>query len=179
VEDSEYDLHLNNGRMLEHFEAGNQTYRVPGIALKAPDTFLEVSPELAQERGLESGRWVKVKSRDGEITIRVLVTDRVSGNQLYAPLNSQKQPINTLTSNNVDVVVHTPAYKETPVMIEPLPLKGRSPLPHTNHRFHKATPQNGVEVERKWARGDYRMPGTNLVQIQPAARPEQVNRKER
>jgi formate dehydrogenase major subunit len=170
-EDSEYDLHLNNGRMLEHFEAGNMTYRVPGIVMKAPDTFLEVSPELAKERGLESGRWVKVKSRDGEIQLRVLVTDRVSGKELYAALNSQLQPINTLTSNNVDVAVHTPAYKETPVMIELLPLKGRPPLPHTNHRFHTATPQNGVEVERKWAQPGYRMPGADLVQIQPAARP--------
>jgi formate dehydrogenase major subunit len=173
-EDAEYDLHLNNGRMLEHFEAGNMTYRVPGIVMKAPDTFLEVSPELAKERGLESGRYVKVKSRDGEIQLRVLVTDRVSGNQLYAPLNSQLEPINTLTSNNVDVAVHTPAYKETPVRIEPLERRGRPPLPRTNHRFHTATPQNGVEVERKWARSDYRLPGANLVQIQPAARPEQA-----
>jgi formate dehydrogenase major subunit len=106
------------------------------------------------------------------------VTDRVSGNELYAPLNSQEQPINTLTSNNVDVVVHTPAYKETPVMIEPLPLKGRPPLPHTNHRFHQGIPQNGVEVERKWARRDYRMPGMSpsgpdLVHIQPAAPPNE------
>jgi formate dehydrogenase major subunit len=178
VEDSEYDLHLNNGRMLEHFEAGNMTYRIPGIALKAPDTFLEVSPELAKARGLESGRWVKVMSRDGEINLRALVTDRVSGNQVYAPLNSQKQPINTLTSNNVDVVTHTPAYKETPVKIQALPHLDRSPLPRTNHRFHNPTPQSGVEVERKWARPDYRMPGANLVRIQPAARPEPAgNRK--
>src|SRR4029077_17866933 len=29
--DAEFDLHLNNGRMLEHFHEGNLTYRVPGI----------------------------------------------------------------------------------------------------------------------------------------------------
>jgi formate dehydrogenase major subunit len=116
-------------------------------------------------------------SRDGEINLRALVTDRVSGNQLYAPLNSRTQPINTLTSNNVDTATHTPAYKETPVKIEPLPFQDRTPLPLTNHRFHKSTPQNGVEVERKWARPDYRMSGLNLVQIQPAARPEQAARR--
>lgn len=164
-EDSEYDLHLNSGRMLEHFHEGNMTYRVPGIAVKVPDTFLEVSPELARERGLESGRWVKVKSRDGEISLRVLITDRVRGNQLYAPLNSREQPINTLTSNHVDVAVHTPAYKETPVQIEPLPGKGRPPLPRTNHRFYQATPQRGVEVERKWARPDYCVPGSQIHSI--------------
>ena len=29
--DQQFDLHLNNGRLLEHFHEGNMTYRVPGI----------------------------------------------------------------------------------------------------------------------------------------------------
>ena len=48
--DDEFDLHLNNGRLLEHFHEGNLTYRSPGIREKTPDTFVEVSPELASER---------------------------------------------------------------------------------------------------------------------------------
>ncbi len=50
--DAEYDLHLNNGRVLEHFHEGNMTYRSPGIREKVPDTFLELSPALASERGV-------------------------------------------------------------------------------------------------------------------------------
>ena len=50
--DAEFDLHLNNGRLLEHFHEGNMTYRVQGIREKTPDTFVEVSPELAKERGI-------------------------------------------------------------------------------------------------------------------------------
>ncbi len=53
--DAEYDLQLNNGRLLEHFHEGNLTYRSEGIREKTPDTFVEVSPELAGERGIESG----------------------------------------------------------------------------------------------------------------------------
>jgi formate dehydrogenase major subunit len=48
-----------------------------------------------------------------------------------------------------------------------LPEKGDNPLKPTNFRYagHR-TPQNGVEVERKWKRPDYRMPGADqLVQI--------------
>jgi formate dehydrogenase major subunit len=48
--DAEFDLHLNNGRLLEHFHEGNLTYRSDGIREKTPDTFVEVSPELAAER---------------------------------------------------------------------------------------------------------------------------------
>ncbi len=50
---SKYDLHLNNGRLLEHFEQGSMTYRSPGIKEITPETFVEVSPELALERGLD------------------------------------------------------------------------------------------------------------------------------
>jgi formate dehydrogenase major subunit len=32
---------------------------------------------------------------------------------------------------------------------------GDNPLPQTNPRNKKRHPQNGVEVERKWARQDY------------------------
>jgi len=39
-----------------------------------------------------------------------------------------------------------------------LPERGESPLPRTNHRFGRPTPQRGVEVERKWQRADYRQP---------------------
>ena len=57
--DELYDLHLNNGRLLEHFHEGNMTYRSQGIKAKTPDTFVEVSPELALERGIHSGTWVQ------------------------------------------------------------------------------------------------------------------------
>jgi len=36
---------------------------------------------------------------------------------------------------------------------------GESPLPRINSRFGHPTPQNGVEVERKWKRADYTVPG--------------------
>ena len=87
---SEFDLHLNNGRLLEHFEQGAMTYRSEGIKEITPNSFLEVSPELAAERGLESGRWVRLKSPTGQIKVQVLVTDRVHGKQLYMPMKHDR-----------------------------------------------------------------------------------------
>src|SRR5882672_1223106 len=83
--DAQFDLHLNNGNLLEHFHEGNMTYRVEGIRQKTPDVFVEVSPELAQERGIQSGTRVELVSRYGEVFVRALVTDRVHGKQLYMP----------------------------------------------------------------------------------------------
>ena len=55
-QDAEYDLHLNNGRLLEHFHEGNMTYRTEGIREKTPCTFVEVSPELASGPGNPDGK---------------------------------------------------------------------------------------------------------------------------
>ncbi len=163
--DAEYDLHLNNGRLLEHFHEGNLTYRTEGIRQKTPDVFVEVSPELAEQRGLQNGSWVQLISRYGQVRVRALVTDRVSGNELYMPMNSVDSPVNRLTGSHTDPPTHTPAYKETSVRLKVLE-PGESPLPRANFRFGHPTPQQGVEVERKWKRSDYRMPGNGLVQIQ-------------
>ncbi len=154
----EFDLHLNNGRMLEHFHEGNLTYRSHGIREKVPDTFVEVSPELAGERGVQSGTWVQLVSRYGKVRVRALVTDRVHGKELYMPMNSSEHPVNLLTSSNTDTVTHTPAYKETSVRMNVLDDIGDSPLPRVNSRFHHPTPQLGVLVEKKWKRLDYEMP---------------------
>ncbi len=163
--DEQYDLHLNNGRMLEHFHEGNMTGRVAGIHSITPDTMVEVSPELAQERGIRSGTHVQLRSRHGKVLVRALVTDRVKGKQLYMPMNSTESAVNRLTSSHADPVTHTPAYKELSVNMLVLPEVGESPLPRRNFRFGHRTPQQGVEVERKWKRPDYKMPGGNLVQL--------------
>jgi formate dehydrogenase major subunit len=169
-QNEDFDLHLNNGRLLEHFEQGSMTYRTPGIKEITPSTFVEVSPELAKERGITSGRYVHLTSPYGRVEVQAVVSDRVEGKQLYMPLNSVVEPVNRLTSSHTDRMVHTPAYKETAVFMTVLPEQGENPLPRRNFRYGKRTPQMGVEVERKWAREDYHVPGTQakdkLVQIE-------------
>jgi formate dehydrogenase major subunit len=163
---AEFDLHLNNGNLLEHFHEGNMTYRVEGIREKTPNVFVEVSPELARERGIQSGAWVRLTSPYGRVRLQALITDRVKGNELFMPMNSSESAVNCLTSSHTDLVTHTPAYKEVSVRMEVLPGPGESPLPRNNPRFGHTTPQQGVEVERKWKRPDYRIPGNGLVQLQ-------------
>ena len=170
--DAEFDLHLNNGRLLEHFHEGNLTYRVEGIRQKTPDTWVEVSPELAQERGIQSGSRVELTSRFGQVRVRALVTDRVQGKELYLPMNSTESPVNRLTSSHTDAATHTPAYKESAVNLRVLEEIGDSPLPRGNLRFGHPTPQLGIEIERKWKRADYAVPVGPLVQIQIPKRQE-------
>ena len=160
---STYDLHVNNGRLLEHFEQGNMTYRVPGIKEITPDNFVEVSPELASERGLESGRWVQLESPYGFVRVQVLVTHRVQGKQMYMGMVSIADPVNKLTSSHVDRATHTPAYKELSVKMTVLPEMGANPLPRKNFRYGMRTPTDGVEVDKKRERADYHVPGTKAA----------------
>ncbi len=166
---AEYSNHLNNGRLLEHFEQGSMTYRTKGIRRMTPINWVEVSPEEAKSRGIETGTIVKLRSPAGEVTLPVLVTDRVQGSQLYMPLNSVLQPVNWLTGSTVDRATHTPAYKETSVHMTIVQQKGPNPLTAENFRNGTRTPQTGVEIERKWTRPGYTMPGDSaadkLVQI--------------
>jgi len=167
-QNAEFDLHLNNGRLLEHFHEGNMTYRTEGIREKTPCTFVEVSPELATERGIQTGSWVQLISRYGKVRAQAVITTRVQGKELYMPMNSIEEPVNRLTSSYTDKITHTPAYKETSVQLRVLGETGEDPLPRSNFRHGHPKPQNGVEVERKWKREDYSEPGSRLVQIQKA-----------
>lgn len=153
----EYDLHINNGRLLEHFHEGNMTNKSSGINSKLPGTFVEVSPSLAAERGLEDGSTVRLVSPYGALKLPVIVTDRVKGNELFLPMNSVKKEtaINFLTGPAVDQRTNTPAYKQTKVRMEVLKEHGKRPLPRSNPRDKKRNPTGGIEVARKWAREGY------------------------
>ena len=50
---------------------------VPYLSELQPAMFCEVSPELAEETGLERGGWATIYSARGAIEARVLVTDRI------------------------------------------------------------------------------------------------------
>lgn len=156
VPDPAYDILVNNGQLLEHFHEGNLTYRVPGLSHLVPDVFLEISPQLAQERRLTDGQWVRLVSPDGQARLRVVVTDRVTGHEVYLPMNTVGEgAVNRLTPELFDPETKTPGYKHTYAKLEGLSEDPGHPLPSGNWRYHTRHPQKGVNVEQKWDRADY------------------------
>ena len=154
-QDEEYDLHVNNGRLLEHFHEGNMTYHVPGIKYKVPNVYVEISPELAEHRGVHEGGEVKLVSSTGEVKLMVHVTDRVKGNEIYIPLNNDAEQdgtlgaVNMLTNSDVDKDTHTPSYKRTSCRMEVITRRGRSPLNPANFRVDtERNPQYSVQVQK-------------------------------
>lgn len=164
----EYDIHVNNGRVLEHFHEGNMTYKVPGLKYKMPEAFVEISPELAKERDIHEGAKIRMTSDSGQTTGIVHISKRVQGKQIYIPLNSNSMEndnvgaINILTNGDTDPDTHTPSYKRTSCKIEVLRKKGKSPINPTNFRLKERIPQLGVQVQKKWERDDYVFPGNQV-----------------
>src|SRR5699024_3217047 len=96
-----YDLPANNGRTPARSHEGNMTYKSEAITGKTPEVFLEVSPQLAEERKLEDGTKVRLTSPYGSVKVSCIVTDRVFGKQLYLPMNTAGEgAINYLTSSH-------------------------------------------------------------------------------
>jgi formate dehydrogenase major subunit len=65
-------------RLTEHFTAGGMSRWTPYLSELQPEFFVEVSPELAAERGLEHGGWATIVSARGAVEARVMVTDRMT-----------------------------------------------------------------------------------------------------
>jgi formate dehydrogenase major subunit len=68
---------LTTARLTEHHTAGGMSRVLPYLAELQPELFVEVSPELAAERGLEHLGWAHVITSRTAIEARVFVTDRM------------------------------------------------------------------------------------------------------
>ncbi len=78
LEDAEtYPLVVSTYRLTEHYLSGSMSRWLPWLAELMPELFIEMSPELAQERGIKNTDWVTVMTKRGEVEGRALVTRRM------------------------------------------------------------------------------------------------------
>lgn len=99
VPDSEYDLWLCTGRVLEHWHTGSMTRRVPELHKAMPDAWLYMHPDDAKKRNLQRGDSVKIVTRRGEITTRVETRGRNKPpvGLIYVPFFDEARLVNKLT----------------------------------------------------------------------------------
>jgi formate dehydrogenase major subunit len=72
-----YPYVFTTSRLTEHHTAGGMSRYLEYLAELQPEMFIEVSPALAAERGLEHAGWCHVVTSRAVIEARVLVTDRL------------------------------------------------------------------------------------------------------
>jgi formate dehydrogenase major subunit len=72
-----YPIVVSTYRVTEHYLSGTMSRWLPWLAELMPELFVEMSPELAGEKGLKTGDWVTVFTARGEVEGRALVTYRM------------------------------------------------------------------------------------------------------
>lgn len=120
-------------RLTEHFHFW--TKHVQPNAVTQPEFFVELSEQLAKEKGIKSGGWVRVWSNRGSVKAKAVVTKRITpltcdGKTVHIvgiPLHWGFTGVarkgfgpNSLTPYVGDANIETPEYKAFLVDIEPI-----------------------------------------------------------
>jgi formate dehydrogenase major subunit len=75
--DPNFPVVISTYRLTEHHLSGAMTRWLPWLTALQPELFLEISPELARERGITNTGWVTVSTPRGAIECKALVTRRL------------------------------------------------------------------------------------------------------
>lgn len=118
--DAEYDTWLVTGRVLEHWHSGSMTRRVPELHKAMPAALCYMHPDDAQKRGLRRGDEVRVKSRRGEVRIRLETRGRCRPpvGLVYVPWFDESILINKVTLDATDPISKQTDFKKCAVKIE-------------------------------------------------------------
>lgn len=90
VGSEEYPIIATTYRLVEHWQAGAMTRNLPWLCELQPEVFVEISKELAEEKGIKNGEWVKVVSARGELEAVAMVTSRIK------PLNVNGKKVHVI-----------------------------------------------------------------------------------
>jgi formate dehydrogenase major subunit len=87
VGDPRFPYVMTTYRLTEHYLAGAMSRWNPWLSELQPELFAELSPELAQEKGIKNLDWIRVTSLRGQVRAKALVTRRLR------PLQINGKPI--------------------------------------------------------------------------------------
>lgn len=130
---SDYPIVATTYSVTEHWQTGGQTRACPALVESMPTQFIEISEELAGEKGIAGGDKVRVWNNRGSVVVDAVVTKRIKpltvhGNTQHliglthhfgwSDLFGTGDVVNDLTPNVGDPNSQTPEYKAFLVNIE-------------------------------------------------------------
>ena len=111
VEDEEYPLVLTTGRIEEHYNTGEMSRRSENLMRKTDHNFIHVHPVDAEERGIEDGDMVELRTRRGQIDVTAVVTEETKQGVVWTTPHFEDSPTNEVTNDAVDPVAKIPEFK--------------------------------------------------------------------
>ncbi|MEV4774823.1 molybdopterin oxidoreductase family protein [Microbacterium sp. LWH12-1.2] len=112
------ELTLITGRLLEHYQSGAQTRRVPELMAARPRLEATLHPATAADRGLADGDDIEVSNARGVVRARVTTTTGIRPDTVFLPFHfPDEHSANLLTSDATDPLSSMPEFKRAVVRI--------------------------------------------------------------
>jgi ferredoxin-nitrate reductase len=124
--DAAYPLVLTVGRVLGHWHTMTRTAHVARVAKAHPEPLLEVHPHDAARAGLVEGGQARVRSRRGDLSVKVQLTERIRPGTVFLPMHwgaSQRElacEANRLMHELACPISKQPELKGAAVVVEPV-----------------------------------------------------------
>ena len=118
-----YPLLLTTGRILYHYHTGTMTMKTKGLNEKAPECFIEISPEDAEKLKLKNGDTARINSARGEVTAKIKLSHKAVQGTVFMPFHFAKAAANRLTSTALDPISKIPELKVCAVNLTPVEME--------------------------------------------------------
>ncbi|HWI32267.1 MAG TPA: molybdopterin oxidoreductase family protein [Microbacterium sp.] len=106
------ELTLITGRLLEHYQSGAQTRRVPELAAAQPEVRITLHPATAQGLGIADGDMLELDNRRGAMRGRASLSADLRPGTVFVPFHfAGDGTANLLTSDRVDPISAMPEFK--------------------------------------------------------------------
>jgi predicted molibdopterin-dependent oxidoreductase YjgC len=115
--DEEFPFVLTTGRLLEHWHGGTMT-RHSQLDVLYPEPYVEVHEIDAARCAVRTGDQVRVASRRGAITLRVLISQKATPGVVFIPMHFAEAAANVLTIDVLDPQAKIPEFKACAVNIQ-------------------------------------------------------------
>ncbi|GAA1107153.1 molybdopterin oxidoreductase family protein [Kribbella jejuensis] len=111
-------MYLVTGRLLQHYQSGAQTRRVPELAEAEPEVYAEVHPRVAAQLGIGDGRPVRLRTARGSMVLPARITPDVRPDTVFVPFHfGGAEAVNELTNDALDPVSRMPEFKACAVQV--------------------------------------------------------------
>jgi assimilatory nitrate reductase catalytic subunit len=110
--DDDYPFYLTTGRLMNHYQTGAQTRRIPELAAAEPGPYVEMHPQVARTLGVDEGGLVHLRTRRGELLLPARMAAGIRLDTLFVPFHwGGMGSINRLTNQALDPISKIPEFK--------------------------------------------------------------------
>ena len=130
---TDFPLILTTGRIRDQWHTRSKTGKVNKLNQHIAESFIEIHPFDANERGVKDNDLVEVTSPQGNVRVKATITPNIKRGVLFMPMHWGKilqndlNRANNLTNSSVDPKSKEPGFKFTAVEVKPYK-KGRQKI---------------------------------------------------